>query len=230
MKLAIGLVIKGGKQFIDQWIECAERIGNIILVVDNNADGEAKQKLINHSKVKQYHIQKNMGRNQSRDYQKILEMAREEECTWVLNLDIDEVIPNFDVRELYMYLLNITDVSISFPLFEMRNDSNHYVMVRAIDGSLKQARMCHKCYKVLSHFKFDEKDIHGSAIPHNCTPGDMVSIPIKHFGHYTKELRAEKRAQYEKSTKYKDEMESTNTWMEDDDSKVVIKKFEGMTE
>ena len=71
-----------------------------------------------------------MGRNQSRDYQKILEMAREEDCTWILNLDIDEYIPKFDMDYLLGHLLNTKDSSVGFPLFEMRDDDNHYVKVK----------------------------------------------------------------------------------------------------
>jgi len=80
MKLAIGLVVKDGKQFIDQWIDCVERLGCDIIVIDNDADKEVRDKLINHKQTAQYHIQKFPNRNQSRDYQKIHEMAREEKA------------------------------------------------------------------------------------------------------------------------------------------------------
>ena len=224
MKIAVGLVVKGGKEFIDQWLECATKIAEMIFVVDNGADEIVRMKLLKCDKIKQYHIQKNMGRNQSRDYQKILDMAREEDCTWIINLDIDEVFThlNFDAFELF--LLNSKDNSIGFPLFEMRNDNKHFVMIRDYTRELKSARLCHKCYKVLSHFAFNPKDIHGTSIPHNCSPGSMVTLPIQHFGHYTKELRAEKKAQYIEH-EFKDESEQKATWMQEDD-KVKIRDYD----
>ncbi len=229
MKIAIGLVVKGGKQFIDKWISCAEQIGDIILVVDNGTHAEVNQILINHPKVKQYHIQKDMGRNMSRDYQKVLEMAREEDCQWVWNLDIDDYIPTMNLYEFKKFLLNTYNQSIAFPCFEMRGDANHYIMIpypteKGEKEKLKHARICHKCYKVLSHLKFDEKDKHGISIPHNCIPGGLVTIPFQHFGHYTKELREEKRKQYT-TEKFKDEREREAIWMEEDESKIVIKEW-----
>jgi len=225
MKVAIGLVVKGGEEFIDGWISCAERIGDTILVVDNGADARVNQILTNHPKVKQYHIQKDMGRNQSRDYQKILEMAREEDCQWVWNLDIDEYVPEINNASLRQFLINSRDQSISFPLFEMRGDNKHYVMLKEpTSGKMRHARACHKCYKVHFHLKFDEKDKHGISVPHNCIAGGVVNIAVQHFGHYTKELRDEKRRQYATKS-FKDLSEQDASWMEDDDSKVIIKEW-----
>jgi len=224
MKLAIGLIIKNGEQFVDEWIKSAERIGDIFLVVDSGVKEKERNKLINHPKTKQYLIQKNMERNQSRDYQRILDMAKEENCDWVWNIDIDEIVPKFDIEMLKAYLLNAKDVSVGFPLFEMRNDDEHYVMVKDCTSKLKHARLCHKCYKVLSHFEFNQKDKHGTAIPHNCLAGEIFPIPIKHFGHYNKTLREEKKKQYLEHN-FKDMSELNATWMKEDDE-VEIKKFD----
>jgi len=225
MKLAVGLVVQGGKEFIDQWLKSVEQFKCMIFVVDNDADSEVKVKLINHPQMKQYHIQKNMGRNQSRDYQKILEMAREEDVDWVWNLDIDEFIPNFNVNLLSDFLLNTKCTSIGLPLFEMREDDNHYVMITDCTPTLKDARLCHKIYKVQSHFEFNEKDVHGISIPHNCPSGDTFPLPIKHFGHYSKELR-EKKRNYYKEHSFKDLSEQNSTWLEEDESKITIKEFD----
>ena len=223
--LAIGLVVKGGNEFIDKWISSAKKISNIWFIVDNGADDIVRSKLITHPYTKQYLIQKNMERNQSRDYQKILEMAREENCKWIWNLDIDEFPYKINTDYFYSYLLNTKEESIGFPLFEMRNDDEHYVMVKDCTPTLKHARLCHKCYKVLSHFKFDEKDKHGNSIPHNCHSGEMLPIFIKHYGHFTKELREEKIQQYKALNPGKDMQELDQSWMEEDDSKVVIKEW-----
>jgi len=225
MKLAVGLVVQGGKEFIDQWIKSVEKLECTIFVVDNEAHTEVKTKLVNHPHVKQYHIQKGMSRNQSRDYQKILEMAREENIDWVWNLDIDEAVPDFNVDVLKEFLLNAKFTSVGLPLFEMRGDDNHYVMIKDCTPKLKDARLCHKIYKVQSHFKFDEKDAHGTSIPHNCLPGDTFPLPLKHFGHYTKELRDKKRKYY-KEYSFKDLMEQDSTWLIEDDNKVTIKVFD----
>ncbi|MHA1868731.1 MAG: hypothetical protein ACTSXD_11860 [Candidatus Heimdallarchaeaceae archaeon] len=227
MKLGVGLVVKGGEQFIEKWLECAEKIADVILVVHNDANAEVMENLFNSPKLKQYHYQKNMGRNMSRDYQKILEMAREENCDWLWNIDIDEYVPDINVDAFKNYLINSRDQSISFPFFEMRNDDKHYIMLRdPFTGKLKQARLCHKCYRVLSHLKFNEKDKHGNSIPHNCIPGKPIGIPVQHFGHYTRELRDEKRKQYDTKS-FKDTKEQVADWMKEDDE-VIIKKWEDL--
>ena len=228
MKLLIGLVVKDGKQFINKWIKSIERIGCGFLVIDNEADCKVRKILINHPQMIQYHIQKFPDRNQSRDYQKILEMAREEKADWVWNLDIDEAVSSIDMDFLYFKLLNTTDCSIGFPLIEMRGDDKHYVMIKEFNNELKDGRLVHKLYKVLSHFEFDKNDIHGCSIPHNC-PRDkaFVNIIIQHFGHLTKELREEKRNRLGHS---KDKDEQLQTWLEEDESKITINSFKEMEE
>ena len=224
MSLLIGLVVKDGKQFIDKWIECVERLGYDFVVVDNGADKEVKAKLLNHPQMAQYHIQSFKNRNQSRDYQKILEMAREEKADWVWNLDIDEYVPELNPEALDHLLLNCTKNSVGFPLVEMRGDDQHYVLIKQMDGEEKDARLVHKIYKVLSHYEFDKNDIHGCCIPHNCSRDvEYVPVFIQHFGHYTKELRAEKRKRLGHE---KDEYEGLQSWMIDDDSKVIIKHWD----
>lgn len=214
MKIGVGLIVKGGKEFIEKWIKGAEQITTQIFVVDNEADVEVKNILINHPKVKQYHIQKGMERNQSRDYQKLLNMAREEDCNWMFNIDIDEIIPEVDVESFVEHLLNTTDESVGFPLVEMRDNDNTFMHIPWNNDGLKQARLCHKCYKILSHFEFNQKDVHGISIPHNCKAGTAFPMPIKHYGHYTKKLRDEKKKYYSQKN-FKDVTEKNAPWLDD---------------
>jgi len=226
MKLLIGLVVKGGKEFIDKWIGTVERMNCPFVVVDNGADFYTREVLLAHKQMLQYHIQKFPNRNQSRDYQKILEMAREEKVDWVFNLDIDECIPKINMDFLNFYLLNTNKQSIGLPLIEMRNDDKHYVMIKEFDSTLRDGRLVHKIYKVLSHFKFDENDIHGCSIPHNCQrEKEHIPIIIQHYGHLTKELREEKR---QRSGHKKDNDEHLQTWLEEDESKITIKLFKDL--
>ena len=228
MKLIIGLVVKGGKEFIDKWVESIERIGCDYIVIDNGADKIVRDKLINHPKMLQYHIQKFPNRNQSRDYQKILDMAREEKADWVWNLDIDEYVPKIDMSFLYFKLLNATGFSVGFPLIEMRNDGEHYVMIKESNNELRDGRLVHKLYKVCSHFEFDKNDIHGCSIPHNCSrEKGFIPIIIQHFGHMTPELREEKR---NREGHVKDMDEHSQTWLEEDESKITINEFKELEE
>lgn len=223
MRIGIGLVIKGNEQFVDKWLECASKIGDWIFVVDNGLSNECRMKLINHKAVKRYHIQKGLERNMSRDYQIILEDARKENCQWILNLDSDEYIPEISMEEFIFFLINCEKESIGFPMFEMRGDKEHFVMVKDPGKKLKDGRLVHKCYKVLSHLEFDERDKHGQAIPHNCNRDKtFIPIPIQHYGHMTKKLRDEKR---KKVGEWKDEEEEKQTWMEENPEKITIKSW-----
>jgi len=128
-----------------------------------------------------------------------------------------------NMENLKFFLLNQHEPSIGFPLFEMRNDIDHYIMIKDGFGGMKHGRLVHKAFKPLSHFAFDLKDTHGQSIPHNCPRSrSFVNIIIKHYGHMTKELRAEKR---KKVGHLKDDMEEDAIWMEEDESKLIIKKF-----
>ena len=222
MRLAIGLVVKGGKEFINKYIKSIERIKEMVLVIDNGADPIVRKKLLNHPQVKQYHIQRDMTRNMSRDYQKILEMDREENVTWLWMLDIDEVVSEIEMNPLIFYLANTKDVSVGMPFFEMRNDDKHYIMISIAGYSDSHARTCHKLFKVLSHFEFNIKDYHGCPIPQNCAPGAIINIPVQHYGHLTKKLRQQKQNCYTEDIEDKSELQGT--WMMDDD-KVKIKKW-----
>lgn len=235
MKVCIGLVIKNNEEFIQDWIKSVENICDMIIVIDNGISEEGKKLLITHPLVKHYIIQKDVERNMSRDYQKILDIAREENCQWVINLDSDELIQDFDKGMLYNFLINCEDDSVGFPLFEMRNDKEHYVMVRDyMHMELKDGRLVHKAYKNLSHFKFNEKDKHGSSIPENCQRSKrFINVPIKHLGHMTKQLREEKRKKYIEfqnivSSQLKDFAELHEPWFEEDNNKITIKEWEPM--
>lgn len=234
IKIAIGLVVRGGKQFIDGWIESANRMGDVIFVIDNEADEKVKNVLINHPKVKEYHIQKGKKRNMSRDYQKILDYAKEHKCHWVWIMDIDKYVPPIPKKLYHVlkdYMLNTKEDSIGFPLFEMRGDKNHYIMIpEKQTGELKHARLSHEAYKVQSHFAYDIRDEHSGVIPQNCKPSEgFVTIPIHHYGHMTPELREEKRQKYIKDALdygYNDKGELESAWMSENDEELTIKKWE----
>ena len=223
--LTVGLVVKGGKEFIDKWLEGIEKIGCMVIVIDNEADKEVRNKLINHKQVKYYIIQHGIERNMSRDYQKILDIAKEEDTMWVWNVDIDEYISPFNIKDLIGILLNSREDSIGMPLIEMRNDDNHYIMIDDTTNKLKDARLCHKLYRTHSHFEFNKKDYHGCAIPHNCKPGSTINIILRHYGHYTKVLRDKKKKYYKNIIEDKNELNAI--WMQEDDNVIIkhIKEF-----
>ena len=227
MRVGVGLVVKDGDQFIEKWLKSAEKIADVIFVVDNSGDKLTRSMLITHPKVKYYKLQKGLERNMSRDYQQILEMAREEDVQWVWNIDVDEIIPVYNKIDMFPFLINTRSESVGFPLFEMRGDDKHFVRVKEADGTLRDARGVHKCYKVLSHLEFNKNDKHGRSIPHNCKVDVVVNIPIQHFGHLTKKLRTEKLKFYNDHSKgpssYLDIAETGAEWMKE--NPLEIKKW-----
>ena len=225
MRLGVGLVIKNGDEFIEKWLESADRIADVIFVVDNDGTTLSTAMLTSHPKVKYYKLQKGLERNMSRDYQQLLNMAREENVDWLWNIDVDEIVPFFDKREMTQMLVNSRSESIGFPLFEMRDDDKHYVRVKEADGAYKDARGVHKCFKVLSHLEYNLKDRHGRSIPHNCKVDILANIPIQHFGHMTKKLRDEKRKFYKNESNnnqnFSDASENFAEWMKEEPKEIV---------
>ena len=180
--------------------------------------------------TKQYHFQNYPIRNMSRDYNKILEYAHEEKCKWVWLIDFDEYIPEIELYRFKGMLLNCKSDCVSFPLFEMRGDINHYIMVKDMDGSLKHARKCHKCYKVLPHTAYTVNDEHSAVIPDTCLFRDEIYwFPILHLGHMTKNLREEKRKMYSKDMEefgYDDKGELQSNWLTENEEELEIKKYD----
>ena len=219
MKIACGLVVKNGKEFINQWIKCAEQFDEIY-VIDNYADKEVRDILFKHPKIKHYHIQKTH-RNFSRDCQKLLDIAKEEKADWLWILDIDEEIYNFNIDILKGYIDTIFDQSIGVLLLEMWNDPEHFITMKGFDE-----RVCHKCFKVLSHLEYDLNDTHGGSLPPNCMQGAVTSLIVKHYGHMNKKLRDEKRKMYKEFAKTNpiDQAELDAPWMKEDNDE-EIKEF-----
>ncbi len=116
-KICIGLVVTQGKEFLDTWLDTVNRFGDFICVVDNDADPEVREAILKHPKLKQYRIQKKDKVNMSRDYQQILDMARDEHADWVWILDIDKYIPEVDNEVIKNFLIDYNGQSLGYALF-----------------------------------------------------------------------------------------------------------------
>ena len=199
-KIIIGLVCGNGKQWVEKWYEQAHRIGDDIIVIDNSTDGTGEY-FLNKPKVAFYLKNKYNDRHMSRDYQRILDLARSIGATWIFNLDLDEFVSPTCTNYNFLELVNNTTgvgyaSTYGFILFEMIDDDQHFMKTEY------DCRLVHKFYKVLSHYKYDLTDKHGSSIPHNIeTLGPCVNFKIQHFGHYTKELRDQKINMYTNGSK-----------------------------
>ena len=214
MKIGIGLVIgdvpKSVKNmFFENYGNMSINIADILFVIDNTKDGI--KDIIKTWKFQTISYIKNEdnSRNMSRDYQKILNMARFYNCDWLFLLDIDEVLTGI-IKEDVIEAIQNNPVyeSFGFTLYEMVNDFKHYIPL----SKKQDFRVCHKLFKTSPHLFFNIYDKHGQCMPHNCPAGPILKSKLLHFGHFNKELRDFKKKQYSSyvsdNNKDKEELEA----------------------
>lgn len=219
MRLIIGLVVgnvmeKYRKNWCERWYKQALRLGTDIIVIDNSTDGTGEF-FLNREKVIYYLKQSYNQRNMNRDYQTILNLTRIIHGDWILNIDIDEEYePNITLDKL-LYIINGNlegkyYSSYKFILYDMREDEIHYSLLNG-----KDCRAVCKIFKVMPHLQYDLYNVHGTPVPENLEDGPILNIKIKHYGHWTKELREEKRKCYN-TTMDRDLLEQNADWLKDE--------------
>lgn len=88
-KLVLMLRVKDGIQFVDEWLECFEKLVDEIVVLDNGSTDGTPELLLTHPKV--VDLVRTEGYNEGRDKNLLYERMRLRNPDWCLWLDIDEI-------------------------------------------------------------------------------------------------------------------------------------------
>ena len=89
-KLVLMLRVKDGIFFVDEWLQCYEKLVDEIVILDNGSTDGTFEKLQAHPKV--VATQRTTGYNEGRDKILMYELARTRNPDWCLWLDIDELV------------------------------------------------------------------------------------------------------------------------------------------
>lgn len=88
-KLVLLLRVKDGIQFVDEWLQCFEKLADEIVVVDNGSTDGTFDILQAHPKV--VATERTVGYYEGRDKNLLYAMARKRNPDWCLWVDVDEI-------------------------------------------------------------------------------------------------------------------------------------------
>ncbi|MDQ3190402.1 MAG: glycosyltransferase family 2 protein [Bacteroidota bacterium] len=126
MKLIITLRVKNAMLFIEEWLNCYEKLADGIVVVDNGSDDGTYEKLMLSPKVLE--IKRTEGFDEGRDNKILLNLLEKYKPDWILTVDADEIFEKRVNRSDLNRLMNRKWVShYRFVLFNLFKDQNHYL-------------------------------------------------------------------------------------------------------
>lgn len=108
-KLVVMLRVKDGIRFVDEWLECFEKIADEIVVLDNGST-DGTDKILEQS-PKVVEMLRTTGYNEGRDKNMLYAAVRERKPDWILWLDIDEVFEPELTRADFDKLMNSKTVT-----------------------------------------------------------------------------------------------------------------------
>ena len=130
-RLIIPLRVKNAKLFIDEWLNCYEKLADGIVAVDNGSTDGTYEKLKNHPKV--LAIRQTEEFDEGRDIKILLELAKEQKPDWLLTVDADEIFEKRLTRDNLEKMMNSRFFShYKFRRFHLYKDEEHYMATNEI--------------------------------------------------------------------------------------------------
>lgn len=196
-KLGVISRIGSAPDYIDKFLDSVENYADGLLVVLDNPDKYTKQKVLDFDLLTD-HLIFDKEHNESRDRQKLLDMAYEHSFDWAISLDVDETVDDRLTREKFGELMNPVNPDILYYTFQILTfyNKNNDFMLHSVWGNMFQARM----FRIFPDQKVvisDKTTLHCSHSPH-ISPVNTArtSFKILHYGYDSVEKRTSKYDHY----------------------------------
>ena len=96
--------VKDGLRFVEEWLNCFEKLADEIVVLDNGSTDGTYEALVAHPKV--IDVARTVDYNEGRDKIQLYEMARRRNPDWCLWIDVDEVFESGFTRKVAERMMN----------------------------------------------------------------------------------------------------------------------------
>lgn len=174
MKLVCQLRIKDEEKNIKQCLDNLSFVDHFC-IVDNGSTDKTLEILKNYDNIS---IEHTVDRNEGRDKNIGLEMAKKLNPEWILWMDADEIFEN-KAKEVFINLLDINANSIGFRIFPFVNSKKYYRIDRNWGGFTESHQI--RLFKNYPDLYWEDKVTHAGMIKN--LSGKIVNsnLRIKHY-------------------------------------------------
>lgn len=200
--ITLSMIIRNeADKFIRRMLTHAMKyVSNIVILDDASTDNtiEVCEEVLKDFPHKIYKNDESMFQNlkESECRKKLWNLTINENPDWILLLDADEIFEDWGITVLPQIINDVNFDAYYFKMYHMWEDDNHY----RVDGLWKPAdyRIYLLRYQPNYEYKWDNMPIHCYRHPFNVygMPGCYCYVRLKHYGHFTKEIRIDKYKRY----------------------------------
>lgn len=200
-KITLAISIRNeADKFIRRMLTHAmQYVSNIVILDDASTDNtvEVCEEVLKDFPHKIYLNDEPMVQNlkESECKEKLWNLAIKEQPDWILLLDGDELFEDWGIQILPVIVNDINYDTYYFKIYHMWEDEEHY----RVDGLWKPVdfRIYLLRYQPNYEYEWYHMGLHSYRHPVNVydMPGCFCYVRLRHYGHFTKEIR---RAKYEK--------------------------------
>lgn len=200
-KITLALTVRNeADRFLRRMLNHAMRyVSEVVILDDASTDNtiEVCEEILKDFPHKIYKNFESMMMNlkEGESKKKLWELTIKENPDWILLLDADEIFEDWGVEVLPQIINDANFDAYYFRIYHMWEDEQHY----RVDGLWRPVNYIPFLvrYQPNYEYKWENKGLHCTRYPNNVVdmPGCYCYVRLKHYGHFTKDIR---RAKYEK--------------------------------
>lgn len=201
-KITLALTVRNeANKFISQMLTHAmQYVSNIVILDDASTDNTVKvcEEVLKDFPHKIYKNSEPMMINlkETASKKKLWNLTTKENPDWILFLDADEIFEDWAIDVLPIIVNDTNFDAYYFKIFHMWEDDNHYRadgLWAPVDYRIYLVR-----YQPNYEYKWHDMGLHCYRHPYNIydMPGCCCYVRLKHYGHFTKEIRKAKYERY----------------------------------